>query len=223
MLNQKWFMTAKTKIVSCIMYFAHNRSSFDFCGLKRTVAIAMDKFLTVTKKSKTDDNVSENLNSDDSVQSSSSKKIEQSKHKSARKFQSEWENDFFVTENNEKTICLICQIEFSDNKKYTIERHFNNQHGDKNRNFADPKKRADEILRLKNSLQKEKKIVRDFLDKNELLTCASYEIAFNIAKSARPYVDGEFHKNLLLSTVKTLCEHVDENLKANLLDKIHLQ
>lgn len=224
MHNHKLFMTAKSKIVRChsiIVCCTQNRS-FGFCGLKSTAAIAMDKFVSVTKKSKTDENVPQNPYSDDIAQSSTSNKSEKSKHKPARKFQPEWENDFFATENNGKTFCLICQTEFTENRKYVIERHFNSQHSAKNSKFANPKERAEEILRLKESLQKGKKIVRDFLDKNELLTCASYEIAFNIAKAAKPYVDGEFHKNLLLSTVKTLCEHVDENLKANLLDKIQL-
>lgn len=105
----------------------------------------MDKFVTVTKKSKIDDSTSlpENPNSDDnSSHSSTSQKSETSKRKSVvRKFNLQWESDYFATEHKGKTICLVCRIEFSDNKKYTIERHFTSQHGDKNTKFLDPTKR----------------------------------------------------------------------------------
>lgn len=131
----------------------------------------MDKFVTVTKKSKIDDSTSlpENPNSDDnSSHSSTSQKSEPSKRKSVvRKFNLQWESDYFATEHKGKTICLVCRIEFSDNKKYTIERHFTSQHGDKNTKFLDPTKRKIEIARLKNEIEAEKKVVRKFLDKNE--------------------------------------------------------
>lgn len=83
-------------------------------------------------------------------------------------------------------------------------------------------KRATEIVRLKDGIAAEKKIVRKFLDKNEVLTCASYQIAFNLAKSAKPYTDGEFYKSLLQSTISTLCTNLDEKMKEDLLDKVRL-
>lgn len=205
MYNQKLFGTAKSQIVcqiACTESFDFTYSrSFHFCRLKSKEAITMDQSVTVTKK-KAEDNSQENPSSDSS---SSQPTTSQPKHKPVnRKFNLQWENDFFVTESNKKTICLVCRIEFSDNKKYSIERHFTSQHGDKHTKFLDPTKRAIEIDRLKNELQGEKTVVRKFLDKNEILTCASYQIAFNIAKSAKPYTDGEFHKSLLQTTFSIL-------------------
>lgn len=67
----------------------------------------MDKFVTVTKKSKTGDDITESPNDKNGAQSiaSTSQKSVDSKQKSAkRKFNIEWENEYFVTENNGKTI-----------------------------------------------------------------------------------------------------------------------
>lgn len=80
--------------------------------------------------------------------------------------------------------------------------------------------RGIEIARLKNEMQAEKKVIRKFLDKNEVLTTASYQIAFNIAKSAKPYTDGEFYKDLLQSTISTLCSNFDEKVKLSLIDNV---
>lgn len=42
-----------------------------------------------------------------------------------RKFHSEWENSYFVTEYKERAICLICRHDFGEFKKYRFDRHFN--------------------------------------------------------------------------------------------------
>lgn len=185
---------------SIIIYLA--QSFISFWLLQSAQAFTMDRFVIKTKKSTLDDSdiVPENSNSDDnSSQSTVSQKSEQPKRKSVvRKFNSEWESDYFVIENNGKAICLVCRLEFSENRKFTIERHFTSQHSDINMKFLDSAKRATEIVRLKDGIAAEKKIVRKFLDKNEVLTCASYQIAFNLAKSAKPYTDGEFYKSLFI-------------------------
>lgn len=195
----------------CSVYIAHLISD----------CTKMDRF--VIKKRKNDENSSSNSNIENNNSQPSTSVESKLKHKSIkRKFNAEWENLFFVTESNDKSICLVCRKEFADNKKYTIERHFSNSHSEINTKFLSSEKRATEITRLKNDLKTQQKVVRSFLDKNELLTCASYQIAFNIAKSGKSYSDGEFHKNLLCSTVATLCENVDDKFKAPLLDKIKL-
>lgn len=74
-----------------------------------------------------------------------------------RKFNSQWENDYFVTENKGKTMCLVCWPEFADNKKHTIERHFTSQHSYRHTKFLDSTRREIEIARLKNEMQADKK------------------------------------------------------------------
>lgn len=133
MHKQKLLVTAKTQIMCHIsrnrsLNFTYNRS-FDFDCCNSTEAFTMDKFVTVTKKSKIGDSAPANSDSDDnSGQSSTSQKSEQLKRKTVvRKFNLQWENDYFVTEHKDKTICLVCRLEFSDNRKHNIERHFTSQ------------------------------------------------------------------------------------------------
>lgn len=201
------------------LHFAHNWS-FDFDCCNSTDEFTMDKF--VTKKKIGDSNAPANSDSDSNRgQSSTSQKREEPKTV-VRRFNLQWENDYFVTENKGKTLCLLCRHEFSDNKKYAIERHFTLKHSGEHTKFLDSTKREIEVARLKNELQGEKKVIRNFLDKNEVLTSASYQIAFNLAKSAKPYTDSEFYKDLLHSTISTLCTNFDEKVKVNLLDNVRL-
>lgn len=140
---------------------------------------------------------------------------------SNRKFHDDWQDLFFVTEYETKAMCLICRHEFGEFKKFSFERHFNTTHTAHNEKFPlGSQKRADEISRLKNGLKGEQKVFKKFMNTNELITRASYEISFEIAKRGKPYVDGEFHKELMLSTIGTLCENWEEKSKKPLLENI---
>lgn len=185
----------------------------------------MDRFLTKKRK------VDESDGSESSVTTAeehpvsnipSSKKTAQEKPKGAvRKFHPEWENLFFVSEYKNKAICLICRHDFVQYKKFSFERHFKSIHSAIDTKYpALSKKRADEIIRLKNDLLNEQKVFKKFLSTNELVTRASYEIAFEIAKHGKPYSDGEFHKQLMQLTIETVCENWDEKPKTNLLEDV---
>lgn len=56
--------------------------------------------------------------------------VEQDKQKKSvsRKFHTEWENLYLVSEYKTKPICLICRHEFTQIKKFSFERHFNTTH-----------------------------------------------------------------------------------------------
>lgn len=148
--------------------------------------------------------------------------VEQEKHRqSNRKFHEEWENLYFVAEYNSRAVCLICRQDFTQFKKYSFDRHFKTTHSAIDEKFpASSKQRANEISRLKNELLSEQKVVKKFINTNELVTRASYEIAFEIAKHGKSYSDGEFHKRLMQSTIETLCENWDQKQKTMLLDNV---
>lgn len=146
---------------------------------------------------------------------------EDKQKKKIRKYNSEWEENYFVSEHKGKSMCLICRHEFADNKKYNVESHFKNQHSEMNVKFLPlSEKRSAEILRLKIALESEQKVMKNIFSANHLVTRASYEVAFNIAKHGKSYADGEFYKQLIQTTVATLCENSDDKLKAPLLDKL---
>lgn len=180
----------------------------------------MDKYLV--KKSKPD------TQSDDSNQSTSSEqtnkeKAEDLKHKIVRKFNEDWQNLYFVTEQDGKPFCLLCRDVQPENRKFNIERHFNSKHNDINTKFPlSSDKRAKEINRLKANLQSERSIVKRFLTTNELVSIASYNVAFNLAKSGKPYTDGEFFKDLMCTSVEILCNNMDKKVNENILNNIKM-
>lgn len=154
------------------------------------VQTIMDKYLTKKTKS---DNQSDGSNTSDqnrSAEKISKEKQDDLKHKSVRKFHNEWEKDYFVVEQNGKPFCLLCRDIGTENRKFNIERHFNSKHSEINTKFPlSSAERAKEIDRLKNSLKSEQSIVKRFLTTNELVTMASYDISFNLAKFGKPYTD----------------------------------
>lgn len=193
----------------------------------------MDRFVIKTKKRKAD-----NINEVESGETSEPSVAECSEisvvsqnvpeqigqmqtNQPNRKFRAEWEDLFFVSDYKGKAICLICRIDFTQNKKFTFERHFNKNHSHFNDKYPlSSKQRATQISKLKTELASEQKIVKQFASTNELVSRALFEIAFEIAKHGKPYSDGEFYKKLMQSTTETLCQNLDDKQKAPLLDKI---
>lgn len=110
-------------------------------------------------------------------------------------------------------MCFICRLKFIENRKFTVQRHFENCRSEFNVSLLSSDNLAAEILQLKNGLRSEQTVLELFLTSNEIVTRASHEIAFEIAKRGKPYSNGEFLKKLLQSTVETPCENCNEKLK----------
>lgn len=119
-------------------------------------------------------------------------------------------------------MCLLCRKFYADKKIYNIQKHFDTNHKDVNNQFPlSSGKRFREILRLKENLASEKRVVKVFLDSNELITLATYKIAFTLAKYGKAYGDGEMVKELLSSTIEILCENIEEETKTKILKQIN--
>ena len=165
----------------------------------------MERFVIKRPRSLEIDKVSNGNNNNDEecheTPPETDAKSKPSKQNYNRKFNANWEKDFFVVEQNGKSVCLLCRTE-SEHRKFNIERHFKVKHSEVNDKFPlDSEKRESEIKRLKNGFHSEQKVVKRFLTQNQLATMASYVVAFQLAKGGKPYVDGEFYKNLMCSTV----------------------
>ena len=184
----------------------------------------MDKF--VIKKNKTLQNVHAHDNNNREPHETVQETKEKSgkvKHKTARNFNLEWENVFFVTQSNNKTICLLCHFEIKENRKFNVERHFSTKHPDINSKFElSSEKRSAEVERLKNELHSQQNVVKNFLGTADVVSIASHEIAFNLAKHGKPYTDGDLFKSLLQSTVSALLENVESTTKSSLPNKISM-
>ncbi|XP_051837153.1 general transcription factor II-I repeat domain-containing protein 2-like [Antechinus flavipes] len=137
-----------------------------------------------------------------------------------RIFKEQWTYNYFFMQHKERAVCLICQNIVSVFKEYNLRRHYETQHKDKYDCLVG-EVRKDKILKLKNTLtihqntfvkqkQKQKQV-------NISSLRASFQVAKLIARTGRPFVEGEFVKECLLSVAKEMCPE-----KADLFSTVSL-
>ncbi|XP_076684327.1 general transcription factor II-I repeat domain-containing protein 2-like isoform X2 [Andrena cerasifolii] len=119
-------------------------------------------------------------------------------------FKPSWEEAYLFTEHEGSIKCLACLKLFSCVKSYNLKRHYDANHA---KDYANLKgeERLQVIQILKENISQAENNVpvidelSDFINKEEAVRC-SYKIAFKIAKSSRPYTNGEFIRNWLRTT-----------------------
>ena len=109
----------------------------------------------------------------------------------ARMFQDSWTYDYFFIEWKEKPLCLICRKNVSTSKLFSVKRHYETLHEAKYAEFIG-KSRENLVTKLKSSLSAQQNTFIKFVAQNKKFVIASYMIAEKIARSARPFTDGEF-------------------------------
>ncbi|KAK2812118.1 hypothetical protein Q5P01_000071 [Channa striata] len=134
-----------------------------------------------------------------------------------RGFQARWEAEYLFTEVKGKPVCLLCGEILAVMKEYNVRRHdqTSQKHTNKDKNM-DTEQRLQNVEELKRGLN---------------------EVAEEVAKSARPFTEGDFIKNCMLKAVcpdkrqlfsnvslsrNTVAERVDQlssNLKEQLVGK----
>lgn len=135
-----------------------------------------------------------------------------------RTFLSEWEDLYFFVERNGKPFCLICQTSLSQFKASNLERHFTSLHSAVAREFPKGSElRKHKVKTLKCQSEKQTQLFRKFTKHSETVTLASYQLAWNIARAKKPYLEGEFVKKCLGDAVDILCPE-NENLKRSVKD-----
>uniref|UniRef100_A0A3Q3RD36 HAT C-terminal dimerisation domain-containing protein n=1 Tax=Monopterus albus TaxID=43700 RepID=A0A3Q3RD36_MONAL len=135
-----------------------------------------------------------------------------------RTFLSEWEDLYFFVERNGKPFCLICQTSLSHFKASNLERHFTSLHSTVAREFPKGSElRKHKVKTLKCQSEKQTQLFRKFTKHSETVTLASYQLAWNIARAKKPYLEGEFVKKCLSDAVAILCPK-NENLKRSVKD-----
>lgn len=191
----------------------------------------MDKFVTVTKRkrpnedqSDTIDNESNSVINNDVPNSTATLNIsaEQIREPTARKFKTEWESLYFVHNHQEKPLCLICQIQLAENKAYNVRKHFESSHSEYNAKYPlDSKGRVEEIKRLKSIFISQKKNIASLHSTTELVTLASYKTSFILARKSKCYVDGEVVKEIMICVMETLLENYAEKTRKDLMQKVN--
>lgn len=118
-------------------------------------------------------------------------------------FQSEWEINYFVINQNEKAICLICR-ESVFAKKYNIERHYESMHKKKYALF-EKELREEKLNELKKKLKAQQNVFCKPREINASTVKVSYVLSQMIAKSSKPFSEGDFIKDCLLTVSEITC------------------
>ena len=170
----------------------------------------MDAFVTKHKRQRTRDssNSSEELEEGPQVfinkESASSR---QKSYEETRLFMPQWtEEYFFVLNASNKPVCLLCQETLSCNKKSNIKRHFDAKHSNSINEKYPPKSdsRNNYIQQLQNKINRQQSMLKKSLTESECVSFASLKITMLIAKSLRPFAEGEFLKQVFIDSSEIL-------------------
>lgn len=121
-----------------------------------------------------------------------------------RTFQEKWTEDYFFVLSNGNALCLICQKNIAVIKDYNLKRHFESNH-EEYRNVSGIE-RTEKIKNLKETFRGQQAVFRQFFSETaESGVRAGYKIAAMIARSGRPFTDGDFIKNCMEKVMEEVC------------------
>ena len=121
-----------------------------------------------------------------------------------RIFKEQWTYDYFFMQYKERAVCLTCWNIVSVFKEYNLHQHYETQHKDKYDCLVG-EVRKDKILKLKNTLTTQQNTFVKQKQLNISSLRASFQVAKLMARTSRPFVEGEFVKECLLSVAKEMC------------------
>lgn len=121
-----------------------------------------------------------------------------------RKFNQEWTWRYFFIENASKCLCLVCRESLAAPKEYNVRRHYETKHA---RDFSalSDSERKTKSEDLKRKLLAEQSIFTKAKNTSEAATRASFQISRQIARSGRPFTDGDFIKECLMVASEEMC------------------
>ncbi|KAL4009366.1 hypothetical protein ACER0C_003218 [Sarotherodon galilaeus] len=123
-----------------------------------------------------------------------------------REFQARWEAEYMFTEVKGKPVCLLCGESVAVMKEYNLRRHYetSKKHKDKDKNM-DTEQRLQKVEELKRGLKSRQALFTKAKSQSEAAVKASFLVAEEVAKSARPFREGEFIKNCMLKVCDAVC------------------
>lgn len=139
-----------------------------------------------------------------------------------RKFSESWTSKYFFIEDKRKCICLICSFCISVFKEYNLKRHFETKHAAAF-NKLQGEERERKIESLRRSLDQQKSVFTKASSTVDTCVEVSYEIASLIAKSGRPFTDGDFAKKCIMLASEKVCPEASSKLKNISLNRMTVQ
>lgn len=114
----------------------------------------------------------------------------------SRQLEEKWTDEYFFTMHYGKPTCLLCNGTLSDVKESHMKRHYSSKHVAQHTLTGQPRK--DKIRKLITSFEKQRKHSDNALK-------ASFIISSKLAKSSKPFTEGEFIKECLLEITDVIC------------------
>ena len=121
-----------------------------------------------------------------------------------RTFLDRWETEYLFTYVKDTPVCLVCGANVSVTKEYNIRRHYETKHQDKYKDL-DTAQRSQKVMEMKRGLVSQQKMFTKATTQSEAAVKASYIVAEEIAKSARPFIEGEFVKKCMMKVCDQVC------------------
>lgn len=123
-----------------------------------------------------------------------------------RGFQARWETEYMFTEVKGKPVCLLCGESLAVMKEYNLRRHYETSKKltEKDKNM-DTEQRLQKVEELKRRLKSQQAPFTKAKSQSEAAVKASFIVAEEVAKSARPFTEGEFIKNCMLKVCDAVC------------------
>ncbi|KAM3850917.1 general transcription factor II-I repeat domain-containing protein 2A-like [Vipera latastei] len=121
-----------------------------------------------------------------------------------RCFQKRWEPEYLFVDIEDKAVCLVCGATVAVFKEYNLRRHYETKHQDKYKNL-NMEQKAQKVEELKKSLMSRQHMFRKAKSQSEAAVKASFIVAEEIAKSARPFTEGEFLKHCMIKVCEVMC------------------
>ncbi|XP_072900750.1 general transcription factor II-I repeat domain-containing protein 2-like [Hemitrygon akajei] len=121
-----------------------------------------------------------------------------------RGFQGRWEAEYMFADIKGKPVCLVCGDGVAVIKEYNVRRHYETKHHDKYKHL-DKKQKLQKVEELKRSLASQQAMFTKAKTQSEAAVKASFIVAAEIAKSARPFTEGEFVKNCMMKVCDVVC------------------
>lgn len=103
-----------------------------------------------------------------------------------------------------KPVCLLCGESVAVMKEYNLRRHHETKHADKTENM-DMEQRLQKVEELKRGLKSRQGLFRKAKSQSEAAVRASFILAEEIAKSSRPFTEGDFIKDCMLKVCDEVC------------------
>ncbi|ESO00210.1 hypothetical protein HELRODRAFT_125575, partial [Helobdella robusta] len=121
-----------------------------------------------------------------------------------RIFKSSWTESYFVIQQADVILCLICQETIAVHKEYNIKRHYCSKHSNKFDSVVG-QTRTDRINSMKQEIVAQQSLFKIGNQSAGAATKVSYLIAEAIAKRGKPFSDGELVKHCLEIFTDVVC------------------